>query len=396
MTSLFSFAIKNIKRKPLRTGILAFAIALLVTALVFSISFVQRVNGSIRKTSERLGADLIVVPTNSRSAAEEVLLENRIKSFYMDRSVMERVRTIPGVSAITEQTYLVTLGSVCCSVPEAMVVAFNQDTDFILKPWLKEKLNRRLVKGEAIAGFESSFNIKLGLVDVESMLFGSVFKLVGSMDKTGSGLDNAVFIGQENLNDIVKNGKVPNLKPDQISIIFVRVNPGVNPNAVAAEVENTIIEADAVARKDIGKSIITTLKDISRIFTMTVVLASFLSFFLVWAIFTAIANERAKEVGIMRAIGAKESHILKLFFIEVAVIGIVGSVLGILFGTVLSLVLVKTFSIVKQLSMDLTMMERTLIGLVSFAGGMIICALGALGPIQRLKKMEPLMVIKSE
>ena len=72
MQSLFAVAQKNIKRKPVRTGILVFAIALLTSALVFAISFVQRVNGSIRKTSERLGADILVVPTNARGAAQEV------------------------------------------------------------------------------------------------------------------------------------------------------------------------------------------------------------------------------------------------------------------------------------------------------------------------------------
>ena len=153
MTSLFSFSVKNIKRKPLRTGILIFAIALLVSALVFSLSFVQRVNGSIRKTSERLGADLIVVPTGSRGAAEEVLLENRSKSFYMSREILARVAKIEGIAAMTEQIYLVTITGICCSVPESMVIAFNQETDFIVKPWLQEKLKRKLEKGEAVAGF---------------------------------------------------------------------------------------------------------------------------------------------------------------------------------------------------------------------------------------------------
>jgi ABC-type antimicrobial peptide transport system permease subunit len=36
------------------------------------------------------------------------------------------------------------------------------------------------------------------------------------------------------------------------------------------------------------------------------------------------------------------------------------------------------------------------IAAVSFLGGTVICVLGALAPIQRLKKMEPLMVIKAE
>jgi putative ABC transport system permease protein len=396
MPTLFSFSLKNIKRKPLRTGILMFAIALLVSALVFSLSFVQRVNGSIKKTSDRLGADLLIVPTNARGAAEEVLLENRIKSFYMDRGLMERVRKVPGIDRLTEQTYLVTLSTMCCSVPEAMVVAINQETDFIITPWLQEKLKRKLGKGEAVAGSESAFNIQLGLVDVQSMLFGSVFRLVGALEQTGTGLDTAVFIGQENLDEIIRGNKVGNLKPGQISVMFAKVKPGVDPGAVAMEIENSIIDVDVMARKDIGKNIIATLRDMSRIFTLMVVLASVLSFFLVWAIFTAIANERAKEVGIMRALGAKEGHILRIFLVEVLLIGFAGSVLGIAAGTGLSALVAKTFTIVKQLSTDLSSLERAVIALVSFAAGTAICVFGALGPIQRLKKMEPLMVIKTE
>jgi len=396
MLTLTPFAIKNIKRKPLRTGILMFAIALLASALVFSLSFVQRVNGSIKKSSERLGADVLVVPTNARGAAEEILLENRIKTFYMKRSILDRVRKLPGVEAATEQVYLVTVAGICCSVPESMVIAFNQDTDFIIKPWLKEKLNRRLGKGEAVAGAESAFNIKLGLVEMDSMLFGNVFRLVGAMERTGTGLDTAVLIGMDSLPAIVASGKMKNLHPDDISVIFVKVKPGIDPARVAAAVEDNIIEADAMARKDIGKNIIATLKDMSRIFTMTIVLASVMAFFLVWAIFTAIANERAKEVGIMRALGAKERHIFRIFLVEVLVIGIAGSVIGIAAGTGLSALVAKTFSIVKQLSTDLSIAERLVIAAMSFACGTAICVLGALGPIQRLKKMEPLMVIKTE
>jgi putative ABC transport system permease protein len=396
MLTLTPFAIKNIKRKPLRTGILMFAIALLASALVFSLSFVQRVNGSIKKSSERLGADVLVVPTNARGAAEEILLENRIKTFYMKRSILDRVRALPGVDKATEQVYLVTVAGICCSVPESMVIAFSQDTDFIIKPWLLEKLSRRLGKGEAVAGADSAFNIRLGLVEMDSMLFGNVFRLVGALEKTGTGLDTAVLIGMDNLPAIVASGKVKNLQPDDISVIFVKVKPGIDPAQVAAAVEDNIIEADAMARKDIGKNIITALKDMSRIFTMTIVLAAVMAFFLVWAIFTAIANERAKEVGIMRALGAKERHIFRIFLVEVLVIGIAGSIVGIAAGTGLSALFAKTFSLVKHLSTDLSAMERVVISAMSFLGGTAICVFGALGPIQRLKKMEPLMVIKTE
>ncbi len=304
-------AFRNLRRRPLRTGILVAALSLMVAALVFALSFVTRVNSSIKLTSDRLGADLLIVPTGARGGAEDILVENRATSFYMNKSFLDRIKKIEGIDKVSAQTYLVTLTGLCCSVPSSMVVAFNQETDFIVTPWLKDKLGRKLRKGEAIVGSESAYNINLGMVEMEAKLFGSVFSMVGVLDKTGSGLDTAVFISDENIDEIIKNSDA-DIKPDQISVIFAKLKKGADPYTVMSEIENNIIELDVVMRKDIGKSLITTLGDISKIFYLTMVLSTVLSLFLVWAIFTAIANERTREVGIMRALGAKERHVVNI------------------------------------------------------------------------------------
>jgi putative ABC transport system permease protein len=393
--TLFSFALKNLSRKKLRTGILIIAISLLACSLVFAMSFVKRVNASIKLTSERLGADILIVPAGSRGSAEDILLENQVKSFYMDMSVMEKLKTIEGIAAVTPQTYLITMPSLCCGVPEAMVIAFNQNTDFIITPWLDKKLKEGLKKGEAVVGSESALNLDLGLVDVDSVLFGSTFKIVGVLGKTGTGLDNAIFISDDNMPHIIQSGKV-NIKPGQISIVFAKVKKGHDPYKVARSIEDSILEVDTVSRKDIGKNIINALSDINKIFYITVILASILSIFLVWAIFSAIANERAREVGIMRAIGAKESQVVSLFFIEVVIVGAIGSLLGIVFGNIMYLILAKSFSIIKHLSAELNLLERSIITLSGFVIGTAVCIIGALLPVQRLKKLEPLIVIKGE
>jgi len=388
-------AFRNLRRRPLRTGILVAALSLMVAALVFALSFVTRVNSSIKLTSDRLGADLLIVPTGARGGAEDILVENRATSFYMNKSFVDRIKKIEGIDKVSAQTYLVTLTGLCCSVPSSMVVAFNQETDFIVSPWMKDKLGRKLRKGEAIVGSESAFNINLGLVEMEAKLFGSVFSMVGVLDKTGSGLDTAVFISDENIAEIVKNSDA-DIKPDQISVIFAKLNKGADPYMVMSEIENNIIELDVVMRKDIGKSLITTLGDISKSFYLTMVLSTVLSLFLVWAIFTAIANERAREVGIMRALGAKERHVVKLFLFEVLVLGAIGSIVGIVTGTTLTLIMAQSFSILKNLPVDLTNFTRTVIAFAGLLFGTGICVLGALSPVQRLKKLEPLLVIKQE
>ena len=388
-------AVRNLRRRPLRTSILVAALSLMVAALVFSLSFVMRVNASIRLTAERLGADLLVVPTGSRGAAEDILVENRATSFYMNKSFVDRIKKVEGIDKVSYQTYLVTLTGLCCSVPSSMVVAFDQETDFIVTPWLKGKLGRKLKKGEAIVGSESAYNINLGLVDMEAKLFGNVFSMVGVLDKTGSGLDTAVFISDDNMADIIKNSGAP-IKKDQISVIFAKIKKGADLYQVMSQIENTMIDVDVVMRKDIGKSLLTSLGDISKIFYLTMILSTVLSLFLVWAIFTAIANERTREIGIMRAIGAKETHVSKLFLFEVLVLGAIGSIVGIAAGTSLSLIMAKSFSILKNLPVDLSMLSRAAIAVAGLLFGTGICVLGALSPLQRLKKLDPLLVIKQE
>lgn len=391
--NLFSLSLKNLKRKSFRTGILVFSIALTVTIIVFGLSFISSINSSIKRASDRLGADLIVVPVGARGYAEEVLLETKIKSFYMDKGIVERVKRIEGIEEATYHTYMSTIQGICCDIPEAMVIVFNQDTDFIVKPWLKKVINRKLEKGEVIVGHESFLNIGLGLMDIDANIFGIRFKIIGALEKSGTGLDNALFMGDENIEDILKEGKSI-LKPEEISIIFTKVKKGYDPYQVGRNVEGEIIEVDVVARSDIGKNIINTFNDINQIFSMAIIIATMLSAFLSWAIFSAIANERSKEVGIMRAIGAKEIHIVRLFFTEVFTIGAIGSLVGIGVGIYLFIFLSKGFSIIKNISTNITLTGEITIAIIAFIVGTMICILGAISPLYRLKKIELLTAIK--
>jgi putative ABC transport system permease protein len=275
------------------------------------------------------------------------------------------------------------------------IVAYNPETDFIINPWLQESLGRPLDLGEAIAGFGTSENLGLGLLDIEATIFDNRFKIVGVLEQTGTGLDHALFMTEENLQNIIESGKSP-LKKGEISIIFTKLKKGYDPDFVGRVLEGEIPEVDVVARSDMGGKFISTLADINKIFLLTTFLASLLTTFLVWAIFSAIANERSKEIGIMRALGAKESHIVKLYLIEILVLGLLGSAIGVLAGTYLSALLAGTFSLLKNISAGLTGDQQAAIALLGLLVGTGICVAGALMPINRIKKMEPLLVIKEE
>jgi putative ABC transport system permease protein len=390
--TLFSVAVKNLRRKSFRTAVLILSIGLLVSILVFGASFIVSVSSSLERASNRLGADLLVVPVGARDYAEEMLLETKVKVFYMEKDILGRVTAVEGVEQATHQVYLQSILGLCCDIPAAKIVAFDQDSDFIVKPWLTKVLNRRLEKGEAIIGAEAYEN--LGLLDVQSsVLFNKKYNFVGVLDKTGTGLDNAIFISEENIDDILELGSA-SLRPDQISLIFTKLEPGYDPEEVGRRIEGSILEVDVIERSDMGKRIVSTLTDINRVFMITIILATLLSAFLAWSVFSAIANERLREIGIMRAIGARGSHIVWMFVAEVTLLGVLGSLVGIALGTYLSVSLASFFTLIREMSATMTLFERFEVSLIGLLAGSAICLVGALSSIMRFKRLEPLKALK--
>jgi putative ABC transport system permease protein len=391
--TFLALALKNLKRKAFRTTVLVFAIGLFVALLVFAVSFTISITSTIDRVSKRLGADIIAVPVGARTEAQEYLLESRNTSFYMPAALLDEVQRIKGVRAVTHQTYVTSIDGLCCDVIPTMIVAYDPATDFIIKPWLNRAIGRQLGPGEAIAGAGTAENLGLGLLGIEATLFNNRFTIVGELEATGTGLDNALFMTEESLQEIIASGLSP-LSRDQISVIFIRLDDGLDPDYMGRVIEGQVYQVDVVTRSSMGVRWLTTLADINKIFLVTVSLSSLLTIFLVWSIFTAIANERIREIGIMRAIGARQAHVVKLFFLEAGMLGVGGSLLGVLGGTYLSAQLAASFALMNSISAGLELGQQLAIGALGLLVGGGVCLAGALLPVNRIKKVEPLLAIK--
>ncbi len=145
-----------------------------------------------------------------------------------------------------------------------------------------------------------------------------------------------------------------------------------------------------------GETVKETLLDINKIFSITILFSSVLSIFLAWAIFSAIVNERKREVGIIVAIGARRLQVIKLFLIEVLLIGGVGSAFGVIGGNILSAYFANKFALLPNLSAAIGPLLVIKISILCFIIGTSICVIGALVPIIRISGMEPLTAIREE
>lgn len=383
---------KNVSRKIFRNLILILAVALLVALLVFALLFNKAVKEDLESAGRRLGADIVIVPAEAKGLAEEFILESKIKSFFMDKSVFDAIRDLPDIKKATYQIYLNTLASGCCSIDEGQVVVFDQDEDFVVKPWLAEG-PEHLAPGQVYVG--SYVYEYLGLINTAS-LFGQGVKVVGHLEPTNTGLDRGVFMRVSDL-DKISAGAAGNYQQGKISIIFIKVRDGVLPSKVVTDIRNINPSIGIMTRGDIGGEVRNTLSDIVRVFSITIAISSLLAILLAWTTFTVLANERRREVGILRAIGAHRGHIMQLFLGEAILISVIGGLVGAVAGHSLIHYLAGDFNLLSRLGAVTTFtMGNIVIVLSAMGAGVVVCLVGAAIPVVRLANMEPLSAIKEE
>jgi putative ABC transport system permease protein len=131
-------------------------------------------------------------------------------------------------------------------------------------------------------------------------------------------------------------------EPTQISVMLAQVKTGEDINVVAENIKRDLRRSRGVKenKEDFSvespqKAFESYLAILSVVEVLLVGLASIS--ILVGAVgiantmYTAVL-ERRREIGVMKAIGAKNSDILQIFIIESAIVGLTGGVIGLVIG----------------------------------------------------------------
>ena len=376
-----------------RNVVLVLAVGLLVALLVFALLFNEAVEEDLEMANKRLGGDIVLVPPEAQSSAEEFILESREKTFYMDSFLVDALGEVEEIDSLNSHVYLDTLDAGCCSIDQGQVIVFEPDSDFIISPWLTVESKSELGENEVYVG--NYIHEFLGLIDTAS-LFGTGVKIVGHLEYTGTGLDKGIFVRKKDI-DKVSEQALGTYKKGTTSIVFVKAKKGVDLAALVAKIRNINPRIGIMTTGSIGSDVRNTLSDILRIFSVTIFISSLLAILLAWSTFSAIAGERKREVGILRAIGARKSHIIRMFLSEALIISVTGGLLGVVMGHLLLSYLGVDFHLLSKIGAVANLsFTSVLISLTGVVIGCLVCFSGALLPITRLAGLEPLLAIKEE
>ena len=394
--TVIELAKQNLKRKPFRTVSLIVLTAVLAFSLFAGSFLVKSLNGGMQSLSNRLGADIIVVPQGYDSKIESALLRGEPNSFYFKSEVVDRLKKIEGVDLASPQLFIATLSAGCCSFP-LQVIGIDFDSDFNIKPWLERQIRLPLTDNQIVVG-----NNIVGDTHSEVKFFNQPFVITGRLAKTGMGFDNSVFMTLENAKRLAKEYERIMEHPvaqdeDLISSVMVRIKPNADVKTVAQRIL-TEFEGEQIyplISKRMMTNISASIANLNVYIYVLLALLWLLSFIVLAVSFSSIFHERKEEFGMLRIIGGTKKKLAQLASAEAFIISASGA--GI--GTVLSCLIVLLFNQAIIAGLKMPFLTPPVLWILSCAV-LTLLAISLIGPLAALKtihgftKQEPALQLQ--
>lgn len=394
---LFYIAKKNLRRKIFRSLAITVSVAVVAGTLFSITTIMNSVETSLRKGTERLGADIMVVPATAEAQAKTALLAGEPSVFYMDKAIEDKIREIEGVKRASSQLYLESSKYECCDVADMLMIGFDPNNDFTIIPWLTEELKRPLSDNEAIMGR----GLTAYAVGAKITFYGTDLMIAGMLEETGMKfIDNSIFMPYEGLRKIAeysaKKGKQDvHIPLNKVSTVLVQVNTEISAARVAIFIEHQIDNVKAIVSEQViaavRKQLFILLKSILSISIILWIMAMLL----IGVVFSMIVNERQREIGLLRAMGAKKNSVFKLIMTEASVLSLFGGMLGISAGGIF----LYGFRGFIRSSLDIpylwpSISEFSLLIIICLVLSFLTGTLAALYPAIRSMTMEPYDAIR--
>jgi putative ABC transport system permease protein len=399
---LAGVALQNLGQREARTFMLVAAVAICSCAIFTGAVLMRSIESSMTVGFTRLGADVLVVPSGALTNITAALLTAEPTDLTLDDSVLARLEAINGVQKAAPQLVFRTDASGYRSGGDSIdVIAFDPAHDFTVQPWLEQHLGRPIRKGDVIVGGRRD-----DALGAELLLFGWPLTIYGKLGKTGVGThERALFMTFETLAEMrltmqkICGAKAP-LEPNKVSGALLQLAPG----ATTQQVRFAILANFPGVKVVSGESMLTSIRHgLTALMNGSLALMAimFVSTALMLSVlFSAIISERKRELGLLRAIGARRWQIVSMLLTEAGVATALGGFAGVILG--IFLMRVYEHSLVYHLDgMGIPFVWLNggtigLIGVVCIVLTSFIGALGALYPAWRASGAEPYALIRSD
>jgi len=400
----FRMAFENFKQRKMRAWLTMIGIFIGITAVVAIISLGQGLGAAINEQFNNLGVDKIYVSPGSSAfgAASSVILNDN------DRRIIEDTQ---GVIDTVGMSWKTTTVSFKDEETQTFVFGYTlKDGEELWNDMQKNNIaeGRLLKKSDTFKVFVGSDHAKdkklwrrsVGLGD-KLMINGSAFSVVGIQKDLGNSHDNgAVHVSGDAYKRIFGEDI-----SDEYLFIIAQVEPSADPVVVGDRIERNLRNFRGVDPGDedftlqTSEEFMSTFNGILQIVNIVIIGIAAISLFIggvgiMNTMYTAVV-ERTQEIGIMKAIGARNRDVLFLFLIESGLLGAIGGLIGVALGLGISkAVEIGAAAMIGTPYIKFWWSWELVLGAVLF--GFVLGALSGLAPAYQASKKSPVESLQYE
>ena len=369
-----SLAMENIRQRKTRSTCMILLVALFSIIVYMGSMFSLSLSRGLESLSDRLGADVIVVPAGYKAEIESVLLKGEPSTFYLPANTIDKLKKFDEIEKMTPQIYVATLSASCCSYP-VQIIGIDIDTDFLIYPWITHNIDKELKDGEAIVGSHV-----VGEKGETVHFFNEELKIVGRLKQTG-----------------ITANKVA--EEDVISSVMIKAKPGVDSVKLASKISKELSKEGifAMFSKKFVNSISSNLKVLSTSILVLVAAIWILSVIILSISFTAIFNERKKEMAVLRVLGASKKMLREIILKEAVILSLWGAGIGSFLGVILSIIQLPLLA--SKFSMPFlspSLLQYIGIFILSFVLGVFIGPLSTVRVVKKLTDKDSYLSLREE
>ena len=332
MSFSFGLACKNIKRRPVRAALMCIIVLFLsFTAYMGGYLIISLQNG-LEGYRARLGADIVVVPSSSQGhgTVDNVLLQGITGNYYIPQDSLKKLDSIEGIEKSTSQFYLTSAKASCCSA-RVQIIGFDPETDFTILPWISSSTSPEMAQGDIIIGSDIAYP-----ADGSLRFYGESYRVAGQLEKTGTGLDNAVFTTRDTISKMARSASAgverESLRGVDLvmaaSCVLIKVRDGYDISAVADDINIHVPKVRAVPSVSMIGSVADGLGNVSVFISIITAGIWLIAVVIIIAVFALMMNERKKEFAVLRVAGASGKMIISAVSAEAALISTAGALTG--------------------------------------------------------------------
>jgi len=401
MTNYLSFAKRNLKRRGVRSWLTLIGIFIGVVAVVSLISLSSGLKVAVNSQFGVSSTQLITVQAGGLTGGPPgSLVANPLKEDLIEK--IEKISSVEYAVGRDIETLKVKYNGKTEYMPAMSVPEDNQENFYEIfeleaaEGKLILDTNKDIVLGNNFAREDNEFRKSVETRE-DIKLNEETFEVSGILKKKGSFIfDGIIGVREDKLEEIVSGGG------DTVDAIAVKIEDKDLIPEAKEEIEELLREERGVEKGQEDFTVQTPeaaleqVNDILNGIQIFIVIVASISIVVgsigIINTMTTSVLERRKEIGIMKAIGAKNSDVFKMFLIESGLLGMVGGIVGVVIGTAVgyfgTLGINNFFGTTTAPNINLVLVLGSLIG--SF----IIGAVSGISPALKAAKQNPVDSIR--